>query len=210
MITGHIVHLFVSLFVISNPLGNLPIFIGLTEGYDKARRRHAVWIVFIASAIIMLVTEWAGKWILHFFGITINAFTLGGGFVIFMIGYSMLMSKTSPIQHTPEEHQIAKEKESSIAVVPMSIPLLAGPGTMSTIIMITAHDPTVTAQLWDSLVIVVLMVVILVLLLFSNLISRGLGPAGVKIVTRIMGLVLLAIAVGMMAHAAIALFPGLR
>lgn len=205
----HFINMFVSLFVITNPIGNLPIFIGLTEDYDKVRRRHSALIIFIASFVIMLIAEWGGKPILHFFGISIHAFTLAGGFVIFMIGYHMLSSQTSPIQHTQEEHAIAKAKTSSIAVVPMSIPLIAGPGTMSTIILIANSQPGVDSKLGDSLVILILTLVIFILLLVSNLISRLLGPAGVKVVTRIMGLILMAIAAGMMAKGAIGLFPAL-
>ena len=210
MDTAHYINMFVSLFVITNPIGNLPIFIGLTESYEKSRRRHAAIVVFIASFIIMMISEWGGKPILHFFGISINAFTLAGGFVIFMIGYHMLNSQTSPIQHTDEEHQIAKTKEGSIAVVPMSIPLIAGPGTMSTIILIATSQHNIDGKLGDSAVILILTLVIFILLLLSNLISRLLGPAGVKIVTRIMGLILMAIATGMMAQGAIGLFPALH
>ncbi len=201
------INLFVSLFVISNPIGNLPIFISLTENYDKKRRRHAALITFLASLIIMLLAEWCGEPILNFFGISINAFTLGGGFIIFMIGYSMLQSKISEVQHTNQEHAIAKAKSNSIAIVPMSIPLIAGPGTMSTIILIVDTHGTLDMRLGDSLVIIILAIVIYVLLLLSNVISRLLGPAGVKIVTRIMGLILMAIAVGMMAKGAMGLFP---
>lgn len=209
MDTTHFINMFVSLFVITNPIGNLPIFIGLTDSYDKARRRHAALVVFIASFVIMMISEWGGKPILHFFGISISAFTLAGGFVIFMIGYHMLNSQTSPIQHTQEEHEIAKSKPGSIAVVPMSIPLIAGPGTMSTIILIANSQHGVDGKLGDSVVILILTLIIFILLLLSNLISRLLGPAGVKIVTRIMGLILMAIAAGMMAKGAIGLFPAL-
>lgn len=204
------INLFVSLFVITNPIGNVPIFMSLTSDYDTKRTHHAALLVFIASFIIMLIAEWAGEPILHFFGISIDAFTLGGGFIIFMIGYHMLQSKTSELQHSPEEHSIAKAKEGSIAVVPMSIPLIAGPGTMSTIILIAHNHKGIDLHLGDSLVIFILAVLIYVLLLLSPYIRRLLGEGGVKVVTRIMGLILMAIAVGMMAQGATGLFPGLK
>ena len=199
MVGTHFVNMFVSLFVITNPIGNLPIFIGLTQDYDKARRRHAAFVVLIASFIIMMLSEWAGQHILHFFGISIHAFTLAGGFVIFMIGYHMLSAKTSSLQHSAEENQIAKNKEGSIAVVPMSIPLIAGPGTMSTIILTAHATHKTTGKLIDSAVILIIVIIIFIALLLSSSISRLLGAGGVKIVTRIMGLILMAIAVGMMA-----------
>ncbi|AHE67996.1 membrane protein, MarC family [Legionella oakridgensis ATCC 33761 = DSM 21215] len=146
--------------------------------------------------------------ILELFGINVPSFRIAGGIIILLMGLHMLQSKPSPIHYTVKEQNLAKERDS-IAVIPMALPLIAGPGAISTIVIYghNAHDWIGYLQM--SMVDVALAAVVAVLLVFSGTIGRFLGDSGIKIVTRIMGLILAAMAVEMITIGLSNVFPKL-
>lgn len=131
------IKIFTSLLAIVNPLGVIPIFVSLTRSSTEQERRHIARTTGIAVAVILLVAALIGKFLLNFFGISIASFKVGGGILLLLMSVAMMQAKHTQSKQTPEEAEEAEEKES-IAVVPIAMPLLAGPGAISTVI-IYAH-----------------------------------------------------------------------
>jgi multiple antibiotic resistance protein len=202
------VKIFVGLLAIVNPIGAIPIFISLTAGADDAQRVKTVNTVAVAVGIILLTALYMGEWVLVFFGITINSFRVGGGILILLMAVSMMHAKISPAIQTKQEVAESMDRES-IAIVPLSIPLLAGPGAISTVIL-DAHR----AQNWAHYTVIAVEIVFLSLILWvvlrlSPLIARHITATGINIFTRIMGLILAAISVEFIATGLKGLFPSL-
>jgi multiple antibiotic resistance protein len=150
---------------------------------------------------------WAGEALLAFFGITVDTLRAAGGIIVLMIGLNMLSNK-SDHRHSSEETDHAKQK-SSIGIVPMAIPIVAGPGTMATVLVAAQQHEELLSKMEISIVVVLLSVATGVLLSFAAPISRYLGESGMGVVTRIMGMVLAAIAMGMLTEGLKGLLPGL-
>ena len=193
---------------VTNPVGNLAIFAGLTGGASAQEKRATARVTALAVAAIMLLVVWTGSYLLKAFGVSLPGLQMAGGVIIALMGLSMLRSKTSEMAHTSEEHEEAKSKDS-IAVVPMAIPIIAGPGAMTTIVLATHthHAPMDRAAI--SGICLGVTAVIWLCLRFAGPVSDRLGVSGVNIVTRVMGIVLTAIALQMLADGLKAALPGL-
>ncbi len=197
----------IALFAISNPIGNLPIYIGLTANKTKKQRQQTIRTASIAFAIILIVSCFMGETILSAFGISIASFRVAGGFLIFIVGFHMLQAKTSEVKHTSEENEEA-QTANSIAIVPLALPLLAGPGTISSVIVLAHKTQSLTDKLGLSIVIIILASIIFLTYSFAPIIGKLLGKTGMNIVTRLMGLITMAMAVEFMANRLGTLFPG--
>ena len=198
---------FVALFAISNPIGNLPIYIGLTANRSQKQRQQIIRTASITFTIILIVSCFIGEAILSAFGISIASFRVAGGFLIFIVGFHMLQAKTSEVKHTSEENEEA-QTANSIAIVHLALPLLAGPGTISSTIVLAHKTQSITDKLGLSIAIIVLGNLIFIVYSFAPMIGRFLGKTGMNIVTRLMGLVTMAMAVEFMANGLGTLFPG--
>ena len=130
---------FVALMAITNPLGNSPIFLGLTSDQSPGERNDTARVATIGICIILLLSALAGEHILRFFGISIPAFRISAGILILLIAIDMLHARVSHSKHTPEEAADAKDREA-LGIVPLAIPLLAGPGTMSVVIVFSRRS----------------------------------------------------------------------
>jgi multiple antibiotic resistance protein len=197
----------VAMLAMTNPIGNLAIFAGLTASRSPAERRATAITCAAAVLVIFLAVTWVGDLILKAFGITVPAFEGAGGLIVLLLGLAMLHSKTSAMHHTEAEADEAQNKES-IGVVPLAIPIVAGPGALTTIIIHGSKFPELVARFEMSLVALGVSLVILVTFLASSAISRWLGTAGINIVTRIMGIILAAIGVGMIGSAVKGMMAG--
>ena len=199
---------FIGLLAIVNPIGAIPIFISLTSAADDRQRRDIVNTVAITVGIILLTALLIGESLLGFFGISISSFRVGGGILILLMSIAMMHARTSPVIQTPQESEESLQRES-IAVVPLSIPLLAGPGAISTVILDAhkAHDLMHYAVF--ALEIVLLSLTLWVVLRLSPVITKHISATGINISTRIMGLILAAIAVEFIAIGLKGLFPAL-
>jgi multiple antibiotic resistance protein len=198
--------IFIALLAIVDPLGAIPIFISLITGAAEPERRRIVNIVSVTVAVILLMALFFGEAILRFFGISIHSFRVGGGIVLLLIAIAMLQAHRSSIFQTPEEARESRAKES-IAVVPLAIPLLAGPGAISTVI-INAHKASSPGHYGViAMEIVVLGAILWLVLRLAPLISRHISATGINIFTRIMGLILASIAVEFIANGMKGLFP---
>lgn len=201
-------HIFAALFVIVNPIGAIPLFIMYTRGQSIAERQITARTTATAVAVVLVLSIFLGDYLLQFFGIGIPSFRVGGGILILLMAISMLNAQQGGARYTPEEGREGEEKDN-IAVVPLAIPLLAGPGAISTTI-IYAHKVKGVIDV-AILVIAALLVAlsVAVALHLADSIANRLGRTGINIVTRIMGLILAAVAIEFMADGLIQLFPKL-
>ncbi len=204
----YLVKITIALLAIFNPIGSLPIFISATDGWSKSDRTKTARTVAVTVFIVLCAAAFIGDGILSFFGISIPSFQVGGGILIMLISISMMHGKQGGTRQTAEEAESMAEREV-IAIVPLSIPLLAGPGAISSMILSAQQQPTFLGHL--SLVIPVILVTIVIWFVFklSDVITQRLGTIGINIITRLMGLILAAMAVEFIAHGLIGLFPQL-
>ena len=198
----------VTMFAITNPIGNLAIFIGLAGDRSMLEQRKLALTTAIACLVIMIAVTWFGDLILKLFGISIASFQIAGGIIITLLGLTMMRSKQSEMQHTPEE-QKAAESQESIAVVPLAMPIIAGPGAITTILVNGHSFATFGGKIIMTVCNLAVAIIIYVALYFSGRISDWLGVSGIKIATRIMGLILVAMAMSMLVAGLIAAFPAL-
>lgn len=195
-----------ALFAIVNPIGSVPIFISATDGWSNQDRAKTAKTVAITVFIILAISAFLGDKILSFFGISIPSFQVGGGILLMLIAISMMHGKQSGTRQTLEEAQTMAEREV-IAIVPLSIPLLAGPGAISHMIIAAQQTHSFVGHLSLVLPIVVICLMIWLILRLAVAISQRLGSIGINIVTRLMGLILAAMAVEFVVHGLIGLFP---
>ncbi|MBZ0067448.1 MAG: YchE family NAAT transporter [Thiobacillus sp.] len=198
--------IFIGLLAIVNPFGAIPLFISMTADEDARQRRRTIDLVAIGVTIILLVALFFGEHLLTFFGITIDSFRVGGGILVLLMAIAMLHAKTSLIKQTDTEAHESIEKES-VAIVPLAMPLLAGPGAISTVILAAHKANSIVHYLIIALSIVLLSVVVWGVLRLSPWIESRIGSTGINIFTRIMGLILTAIAVEFIASGIKGLFP---
>jgi len=202
------VKMFTGVISVLNPIGAIPVFLGLTSSKDNRERRTIAGVTALSTTLILLVAAVSGEAILDFFGISISSFRVGGGILILLMAISMLHAKTSHAKHTPDEAKEAEDMES-IAVVPLAIPLLAGPGSISTVI-VYAHEAKNLLELGAlGIVILISGLIVWTVLRLAVPIGAKLGTTGINIAVRLLGLLLAAIAVEFMTAGIKGLFPGL-
>ncbi|MGZ8257747.1 MAG: MarC family protein [Methylotenera sp.] len=198
----------IALFAIVNPIGSVPIFISATDGWSKQDRAKTAKTIALTVFIVLAISAFLGDKILDFFGITIPSFQVGGGILLMLIAISMMHGKQSGTSQTPEEAQSLAERKV-IAIVPLSIPLLAGPGAISNMIIAAQQNSSFVGHLSLIVPIFIISTIIWLVLRLSVAISNQFGTIGINIVTRLMGLILAAMAVEFVAHGLIGLFPKL-
>ena len=198
----------IALFAIVNPIGSVPIFISATDGWNRQQKLRTANVVALTVFLVLAASALFGEGILAFFSITIPSFQVGGGILILLIAINMLHAKQSHSKQTPEEAKTMEERDV-IAIVPLSIPLLAGPGAISSMIIAAQESKTFVDQLSLLIPIFVVAGLVWLTLQLSNYIAGKLGTIGINIVTRLMGLILAAMAVEFIAHGLSGLFPTL-
>lgn len=206
--TGYL-KIFSTLLAIVNPLGVIPIFISLTSGLAEQERRHIARTTSMAVAVVLIVATLFGKPLLNFFGVSIASFKVGGGILLLLMAIAMMQARHTQGKQTPEEAEEAEEKES-IAVVPIAMPLLAGPGAISTVIIYAdaSFQPLHIGLIISSIVIIALL--IWAALNVATPIRNLLSKTGINIATRLMGLLLAAIAIEFITGGLGRLLPGLE
>lgn len=198
----------IALFAIVNPIGSVPVFMSATSGWKKAERAKTAKTAAFTVFIVLTLASFIGDQILDFFGVSIPSFQVGGGILLMLIAISMMHAKQSAAHQTLEQRQTLAEKKV-IAIVPLSIPLLAGPGAISNMIIAAQQNSSVSGHLSLIIPIFFVCLIIWLVLSLSVVIANKLGTIGINIVTRIMGLILAAMAVEFIAHGLAGLFPKL-
>jgi multiple antibiotic resistance protein len=199
---------FIGLVAIINPLGLLPVFVSLTNHQTPQERMKTNTTANIAVMIILWVSMFGGQMILDVFGISIASFRIAGGSLITLIAWSMLQGKLGEVKHNKEEkgESIAKE---SIAVVPLALPLMAGPGAISSTIVYSSQFHTPGQLFGLSLVVVVFSLFSWIVFRAAPLLFRLMGKTGINVVTRIMGLIMMSLGIEIMVAGIKHMFPGL-
>jgi multiple antibiotic resistance protein len=203
------VKIFIGILVIVNPFGAAPIFLDLTRGMSRRGRNAISNVVALTVCTILLVSLLFGEVLLQFFGISIHSFRVGGGILLLLMAVSMMHAQVSPIVQTQEEVRESKDKRS-VAVVPLSMPLLAGPGAISAVTIAADRGTGVAHYLIVGGEIVLLCLILWGVFRLSPLIASRLSSAALNVMTRIEGLILAAIAVEFIASGLRGLFPGLN
>ncbi len=189
---------FVSLFVTLDPIGNVPIFLSITPHNTEAERASMVTRAVLVVFGVLVLFALCGNLIFRFFGVTIEAFRIVAGLLLLKIAFDMMEAKPARVRHTPEEDAEGAKRED-VAIIPLAIPLLSGPGTISSVIALTgqaAKSSSVIPMFGILLLAIALNAVIAVLALRSATpITCLLKETGMRVFTRVMGLILAAIAV---------------
>ena len=198
----------IALLAIVNPIGAIPFFIAFTQNFSREQRRRTITVASFSAFMVIAVSAMAGLKIIEFFGITIASFQVGGGTLLLISSLQMLNAQ--PAQARPSDVDEGNQKVdagASIAVVPLAIPLLTGPATISTIVIYAEK----TRHFWEHAVLVgygvVIGCVVYLTFLASGRIAKVLGRTGINIMTRLMGLILAAMAVELLADGLVKLFP---
>ncbi|MFO8052254.1 MAG: NAAT family transporter [Thermoplasmatota archaeon] len=197
----------ISLLAIINPMGAVPNYAALTQGYTISERKRVVKKAVIVALVILILFTLIGRFIFGFLNITVDAFRVAGGVVLFMIALDMVKGNTPMSKLNPKERDYHLEKEQ-VGIVPLGIPLLAGPGSITTVMITVSDGPE--NRIFGVLLVVSSIIIVLsfayLVLRNSDIIFKRIGRTGTKIFSRIMGLLLGAIAVQFMADGIIGLF----
>lgn len=198
----------VALLAIVNPVGVVPFFIHFTSGLSRAERKHTIRVSAFTAFVVIAVSSILGLKVIEFFGISLASFQVGGGTLLLISSIQMLNAQ--PAESRKEDLSEGVDKASagaSIAVVPLTIPLLTGPATISTMVIYADK----TRHWWELAVLVgygvVVGLVTFAVFSMAGRIARALGQTGINIMTRLMGLILAALAVELLADGLIKLFP---
>ena len=197
-----------ALLAIVNPIGVIPFFIHFTQGFDRTQRQRTIRIAAVSACIVISVSALAGLKIIEFFGISLASFQVGGGLLLLMSALQMLNAQ--PAESRKDDLSDGDERAdagASIAIVPLTIPLLTGPATISTMVIYAEKT-----KHWWQLGVLVLYGVVIGLAVWaafslSSRIARVLGKTGINVMTRLMGLLLAALAVEVMSDGLVKLFP---
>jgi multiple antibiotic resistance protein len=200
---------FISLLALINPVGAIPFFLSLTAQQSDLEKRNTIRIASVSVFCVIAVTALLGQQIIAFFGISVGSLEVGGGIIMLLMAINMLNAQIGNTRSTPEERHEA-ELKNSVAVVPLAIPLLTGPGSISTVIIYSANAPH-----WYDRIGLIAIGAVLAALCFGALnlaepIARWVGRTGINIGTRLMGLMLSALAVEFIVDGLKALLPTLK
>ena len=197
---------FIALFVIIDPFAAVPIFLVLTKSFTPREQGRIANITAITVLLVLVVAALSGEKLLEGMGTSLASFRVGGGIVLLLMALSMLRAQSDTMRTTPAEEAEAGDR-NAIAVVPLAIPLLAGPGSISNVI-IQMHRSEMP---YHSLVVIATIALVCILLWLvlrmATLIGKKLGHIGLNVINRLFGLILAAIAVEIMANGLRELFP---
>jgi len=185
---------FTSLFALVNPIGFSPMFISLVDEMSSREKNEIATKGVFTAGITLTIFLFIGDFIFQFFGITIEAFKIAGGILFMRSSFNLIEVKKSRTRTTPSEEENASTKKD-IAYTPIGIPLIAGPGAITSIMVFSTSNPNVTYKLCLFLVIILTMLITLVILRMSSQITEKIGTSGLRIIQRIMGIILLTISV---------------
>lgn len=189
---------FATTFAIVNPLGNIPFFFAVTEDYTPELKHRVIVKTCLVTTGVLFTFAMFGQWIFGIYGITIPSFRIAGGLLLFTIAFSMLQGGRTKTKLTDEERDEAMQKEA-VGIVPLGIPMFAGPGAITTVMILVSDASSTSDSLLDLLIVcssILLTVAIsYYTLTYSDRIYRLMGKSGAMAFSRIMGLLLAAVAV---------------
>jgi multiple antibiotic resistance protein len=187
---------FVNFIVIIDPIGVVPFFIGHTAHLDTAgRRATALKSVFIAAVVLLFFTI-VGQPLLHYLGVSVASFRIAGGVLLLLLAIDMVLVKESGIRATTQKEEEETTHRPDIAVFPLAVPLIAGPGAIASVILLQSQNAgSLTAQAIVAGVMLVVLLLTGLSFLIAGPIMRVLGVTGINVMTRVLGIILAALAV---------------
>ena len=204
------IKVFSALFAIMNPIANVPIFLSLTDGASDTQRRKVAVTALIAVSVGCVIAAVAGSSILAIFGVSIDDFRLAGGLLVLLIALSMLHGSSNHQQAPTDKERKDLVDADSVAIYPLAIPLLLGPGSIATMIVLGHSAAANGKELAFTAGLAAFLLLLAVSMLSAPFIGHYLSPKVTAITQRLMGMILAAIAVDMMLTSLRAVFPGLR
>ncbi len=205
---GEYLKIFIAVVVIVNPIGAIPFFVTIAGSQTLQERRRTALMSALAVGVVLCSASVLGDSLLSFFGISIPSFRVGGGILLLLLAVSMFHAQQSPSKQIPEEATEAEHK-TDVAVVPLAIPLLSGPGAISTVIIYSHQTPEPLHRGMMILICAGISLLAWITLRTAVPVGTALGKTGINIVTRLMGLILAAVAVEFIVKGLIELLPGL-
>lgn len=198
--------LLVGLFAITDPLTAVPTFLSVVDSHTEAEKRRVVLVAAITVLLVLLAFTFLGKAILDLFSISLAAFRIAGGLLLLLLAVDMIRSENDPSEATQGKK---RGSATSVGVAPVAIPLLAGPGAISTIIIYTTAHDALGHKILVSGVIITVVILIFIILRFALRIGKVIGPTGMTVFNRIMGLIVASIAIEFILDALAEHFPSL-
>ena len=200
---------FVTLFVVIDPLGMVPLFMSVVPGTNAAGRRKTALRGTLAASGILVVSAFAGSFVLDSLGITLAAFRIAGG-ILLLLAIDMVLARMGPLRTTAPAEETEADLRHDVALVPLAIPLIAGPGAFASVILLMGRaDNDPLAMLTVIGVLLAVMTILLVALLAASRIMDLLGRTGVAVLGRVFGIVLAALAVQLIVSGIAESFPAL-
>ncbi|HIP75317.1 MAG TPA: neutral amino acid NAAT transporter SnatA [Thermococcus paralvinellae] len=195
IVLKHLLYAYAALFAITNPIGAVPVFLSVTHGISLQDRVRIAKKVMITVLLTLITFALIGEWIFSFFGSSVDAFSIAGGILLFRMALDMLSGQISKVKMSEEEaEEITLE---DIAIIPLAIPLISGPGAITTVMLYMAKSTTVVEKSMVLLAILLVSITTYLILLSADRVEKKLGKVGIKVLTRMMGLILASIAVQM-------------
>jgi len=183
---------FTSFFTLMNPIGTMPVFLTMTADLNKRERKATAVKAVVTAAFILILFAFLGRYLFNFFGISVAGLKVVGGILFFFIGYDMLNARISRIKMTEKE---AEEYADDIAITPLGIPMIAGPGAITNAIVLMGEATDYTSKALVIFSIILVLVVVLLVFLGATGITKFIGDKGNKIMMKLMGLIVMVIAV---------------
>lgn len=183
---------FTSFFTLMNPLGAMPIFLSMTDGFSNKERKNIALKAMLTAFLVLVLFSLAGKYLFDFFGISINGLKVVGGVLFFVMGYDMLNARMSRMKLS---NQDAKAYSDDVAMTPLGVPLIAGPGAITNAMVLMGESNTMIDKGLVLISIFLVSVVSLLILFGATGITKVIGSQGTKVFTKLMGLIVMIIAV---------------
>ncbi|MDK2914794.1 MAG: multiple antibiotic resistance protein [Thermococcaceae archaeon] len=196
----YFVLLYGGLFAITNPIGAVPVFLSVTHDLSSRVRREIATKTSITVVATLVIFALIGEWIFKFFGSSTDAFAIAGGILLFKMAMEMLSGKLSSVKiSTEEEEEFSEEVVTleEVAIMPLAIPLISGPGAITTVMLYMAKSSHLSEKATVIASIAAIGFTVWIILCSSNRIQKSLGRVGIKVMTRMMGLILTSMAVQM-------------
>jgi MarC family membrane protein len=189
------IYLFAALFSVLNPIGTVPIFVGLTQNDDKKERsRVSLWTA-INVFIILIISFFLGQYVLLFFGISIDSLRIAGGLIIVGSGFSLLSGKFKKTRGIDKKVENDIQNRNDIALTPLAMPMLAGPGSISLLIAFYQEYHKTEEIIFSCLAILAVAFAIFIILRSAHYLSKILGSSGIVAISRIVGFIVIAIGI---------------
>lgn len=183
---------FTSLFTLINPLGTMPVFMAMTSELSEKERNRTAWKASVVAFFTIIAFALTGQLLFNFFGISVNSFRVVGGVIFFIMGMDMLQARLSQVKIRDNE---VKSYVSDISITPLAIPMICGPGAITTVILLMEDAGTIPKKLVLFVAVFLIILLTYIILYSSSRLIKLLGQTGINVMMRIMGLIVMVIAV---------------